>query len=135
MKKRTNSKRPDMGKTLISLGMSVAGGFAGNQVTNFLEKQEFMAGKAEFAPLATLALGAIGAIFAPEAIRPVFVGMATVAGTEQIEGLMSSTGAAPASVGRMMQGAYENRLGFVPQVLSDVAAGSKIVTDNGVVVR
>jgi hypothetical protein len=93
-------------KELPSLAFGIGGGFAANQITNFLEKQPFMANYVKYAPLATLAAGLAGILMVKNPmVKEICKGIVIVSGTEQLE----------SSVSGLMTGLNEDLgLGFVP---------------------
>jgi len=130
IKKRTAKK--DHVQSATSLALGIAGGVVANQATNFIEKQSFMQGKEQYAPIATLALGVLGYLFGPDQAKPFFFGMTVVSGTEEVESLISGTGTT--STAPAVQGFY-NQLGFTPQYFPARTADSIIRTNEGVAVR
>lgn len=98
---------------VMTLGFALAGGVVANQATNFLEKQTFMQGKEKYAPMITAAVGILGYLFGPQKIRPLFLGMSIVSGTEQVEALIAKAMPAPSP---QVQGNFYKQLGFTPQV-------------------
>lgn len=108
---RRKNKRINPSDAITALGMGVGGGVAANQLTNLLEKQSFMAGKQQYAPLATLGVGIAGYIYAPDNFRNFFFGMTVASGTEQAEALISKatntaapTGTAASTMPRLSGG-------------------------------
>jgi hypothetical protein len=99
-------KKATIKKELPSLALGIGGGFAANQITNFLEKQPFMANYVKYAPLATLAAGIAGVVLSKNpTIKEICKGIVIVSGTEQME----------SSVSGLMSGLDEDLgLGFIP---------------------
>lgn len=127
---RTKRNKTD----IMQLGMAVGGGIVANQVTNLLEKQSFMAGKEQYAPLVTLGVSFLAYMYAPENIKPLALGAIVVSGTEQVEDLLTKVTAGTATTTTQTQGFY-NQLGFAPQYMPDYLEESVITAPNGTVIR
>lgn len=95
--------KKDMAKGLLNIGLGVAGGFASNKGTNWLEQQSFMGNYSKFAPLAATIIGAAGYLLGPEKVKSFFFGMAVVGGVEETEKLTTKViqglGAVPSDFG------------------------------------
>jgi len=64
--------------------MGAAGGYVGNQIANFAQKQSFMAGKESYSPAISVAVGIMGMVMMPK-MKDFFQGMAVVSVTELFE--------------------------------------------------
>lgn len=137
-KTKAKSKDIDYAHEGMQLGLGIAGGVLANQATNFIERQTFMQGKEQYAPLATLAIGIGGYFLAPEGMKPLFYGMTIVSGTEQVEGLLAkamNSSAAPAPGQMQGNGNFYGRLGFTPQYMPEYKMDSVVRANNGIVIR
>lgn len=91
-KSKISNKKADF----MALAGGVAGGFIGNQVTTLIEDQLAKSGNANastISPLATALIGGLVTMFAPAQFKSVGIGMTAVAGTEALEGVISSASA------------------------------------------
>jgi hypothetical protein len=92
MAKRRRVSKKNLTTDLIKLAAGVAGGVAANQLTNFVEKQSFLEGKEQYAPLLTAAVGIGAYLFVPnEHVKAAAFGMVVGSGTEQVESLISES--------------------------------------------
>jgi hypothetical protein len=136
---KTKNKK-DLMDDLMTLGIGLLGGIAANQVSNIVEKQEFIQGHEEYVPAIPASIGALIYIMTPkdngknkklyDAIRSFGFGSFVVGGTEGAETLIAKTTGAVAG-----NGAFIKQLGFTPQYLPGQMQKGVVRTAGGVVVR
>lgn len=83
-------KKNNIGRALMTGVAAVAGGFVGNKLTSAIEIGLAKGGNknaGRIAPLSTTLIGLLGSVWAPPQLRPAFIGMAAVGGTESLEGV------------------------------------------------
>ena len=140
-KSKTKSKGKILDKVLTVVKLA-GGGYIANQASNFLEKQAFAASMGGYVAAAPLVVGAVGAMYLKDNMKPIAYGMVAVAGTELLESVISkATTTAPnttASTASAMDTAALSgfptkfQMGFVPQVQPD---GKNVITYNGIPLR
>lgn len=123
-KKKT---KEDYAKDAMDIGLGIAGGWAANQATSFLEKQTWLGPAAPHSAAFTALVGMGIKIFVPiPAAKSFGLGMAIVSGTEEVEGLIGM------AMGAMGMTDKQLGLGFTAKVSPN---GSNPVFVNGVAVR
>jgi len=105
--KRKLTKSSGILSNLTPLAVGIAGGFVGNQMTGFLEKQSFMSGKEALAPAVTLVASFGASMFLNDTLKEFAKGASIVSGTELLEGLISKGVTAVQGVAPM---------GYVPDI-------------------
>jgi hypothetical protein len=107
--------------------MGAAGGYVGNQVANFAQKQTFMAGKEMYSPAISALLGLFGMVAMPK-MKDFFQGMAVVSATELLEkgtnvavaaATTTTTTAGQSQGTRGQMGRTMGQMGFVTKMMVD----------------
>lgn len=129
---KSKVKKEDYTQMAMDLGLGLAGGIAANQLSNIIEKQDFMLGKEQFVPAIPAALGGIAYFLLPKEFRPIAFGMFVASGTEGAETLIAKATGAMAGI---TPSEVTKQLGFTPQFVPKDQREGMIKTQQGVVVR